>query len=666
MVLYTTPFSTSCLSALHTVSWVLISPCYCLLDRLLTPFTSIKGDKRRRAESRCYVQLLCIILFTPIYLALLVAALPLAFLGFLLWSPLQSVRRPYIYSRLEDKGPGGGAALLGEWRGTGTGKSFCFATANLCLLPESLARLNNVFHIQARAKEIGQRIRNGASRPQIKIYIDSPTNTSISAASFSSLVSPQGSDGVARTVPGSMKRTASVEYKGEVGGRRCSAEEAVNGPASGDPTNSSSLEDACIVRIGGEEGGRPPETEDSAPGSQTKNGGSGGQKGQTPNHSQRDGDSGSLGSPSASRESLVKVRAGADGSGGEPGATNSKLLYKASVVKKAAARKRRHPDEAFDHEISAFFPANLDFLCLQEVFDKRAAAKLKDQLHGYFEYILYDVGVYGCQGCRHCHGCCNFKFLNSGLFFASRYPIMDVAYHCYPNGRWEDALASKGALFLKVQVGSTPQDQRIVGYISCTHLQAPPEDSTIRCEQLDLLQDWLADFRKSTSSSSTANPEELVAFDIICGDFNFDNCSSDDKLEQQHSLFARYKDPCRLGPGEEKSWAIGTLLDTNNLHDEDVCTPDNLQKVLESEEGRREYLAFPPSKCAGVGTKGRKDLLKGNGRRIDYILLGEEGLGPDWKAEVEEFSFITQLSGLTDHLPVAIRLMVSASEEEAV
>lgn len=33
--------------------------------------------------------------------------------------------------------------------------------------------------------------------------------------------------------------------------------------------------------------------------------------------------------------------------------------------------------------------------------------------------------------------------------------------------------------------------------------------------------------------------------------------------------------------------------------------------------------------------------------------------------EVEEFSFITQLSGLTDHLPVAMRLLVSTGEEEA-
>nr|KAF6286423.1 sphingomyelin phosphodiesterase 3 [Myotis myotis] len=496
MVLYTTPFPNSCLSALHAVSWCLIFPCYWLLDQLLALFTPAPCQKN---------QLLCIVLFMPIYLGFLVTSLPFACLGFLFWCPLQCARRPYVYSRLEDKGPAGGAALLREWKGTGPGKSFCFATANVCLLPESLARHNNVYKTQVRAKEIGHRIRNGASRPQIKIYIDSPTNTSISAASFSSLVSPQG-DGMARAVPGSIKRTASVDYKGNSG--RHPSDEAANGPASGDPIDCSSLENACEAH------------------------------------------------------------------------------------------------------------------------------------------------------------CC-FKCFNSGLFFASRYPIMDAVYRCYTNGKGVDSLASKGALFLKVQVGSTPQDQRIVGYITCTHLHAPEEDSAIRCEQLDMLLEWLADFRKSTSSSSTANPEELVAFDIVCGDLNFDNCSSDDKLEQQHSLFTRYKDPCRLGPGEEKPWAIGTMLDQDGINDEDVSSPDNLQKVLESEEGRREYLAFPTSKNSGAGQKGRKDVLKGNGRRIDYMLYAEEGLCPDWKAEVEEFSFITQLSGLTDHLPVAMRLMVSTGDEEA-
>lgn len=58
----------------------------------------------------------------------------------------------------------------------------------------------------------------------------------------------------------------------------------------------------------------------------------------------------------------------------------------------------------------------------------------------------------------------------------------------------------------------------------------------------------------------------------------------------------------------------------------------SFNRVLESEEGRREYLAFPTSKSPGSGQKGRKDLLKGNGRRIDYMLHAEEGLCPDWKA----------------------------------
>lgn len=62
------------------------------------------------------------------------------------------------------------------------------------------------------------------------------------------------------------------------------------------------------------------------------------------------------------------------------------------------------------------------------------------------------------------------------------------------------------------------------------------------------------------------------------------------------------------------------------------CLPVCVSRVLESEEGRREYLAFPTSKSPGAYQKGRKDALKGNGRRIDYMLYGEEGLCLDWKA----------------------------------
>lgn len=39
----------------------------------------------------------------------------------------------------------------------------------------------------------------------------------------------------------------------------------------------------------------------------------------------------------------------------------------------------------------------------------------------------------------------------------------------------------------------------------------------------------------------------------------------EDKLEQQHALFTQYKDPCRLGPGEDKPWALGNYTHTHTV-----------------------------------------------------------------------------------------------------
>ena len=54
-------------------------------------------------------------------------------------------------------------------------------------------------------------------------------------------------------------------------------------------------------------------------------------------------------------------------------------------------------------------------------------------------------------------------------------------------------------------------------------------------------------------------------------------------------------------------------------------------RVMENEEGRKEYLVFPPSKNQCPSQKGRKIPLKGNGRRIDYILYKEDSPQQDWK-----------------------------------
>ncbi|XP_051547943.1 sphingomyelin phosphodiesterase 3-like [Myxocyprinus asiaticus] len=687
MVLHTSPYPSAFLSFLSSLSWAFVFPCYWLLDRLLASCVATSLEKRQRSQDPCSFLALGVLISTPLYLVLLLASLPFAFLGFLLWAPLQSIRNPYIYSHqkpdkhaAEQGGVAGTEVALAEWRPQG--RSFCFGSANVCLLPDSIARFNNLADTQRRAREVGKRVRNGASRPQIKIYIDSPTNTSISAASFCS-VATQG-----------FRRTSSLDHRPEP----TVTTETETEPLTECPVHPSggTSSDFPIRNTGAQNSSEcplHPSVEDHSPdcpvhqfadphassecpmhSNTTQNSEdcpvhpAGVQisitspdpeptEAEKGNHQTGDGDMGSLESRTASRESLVRFHA-ADG-GILPNNTLSQ--HRTSVFKRPNGRKRRHGDDGFDHEISAFFPANLDFLCLQEVFDRRAAYRLRRQLHRYFPFVLSDVGRYGWKGC-----CSRFKFLNSGLLLASRYPILDAHYKCFPNGRSEDALAAKGVLFVKVQVGCSAQEQRVVGYITCTHLHAIEGDSTVRCEQLDMLLEWGAEFRRATSSQTNEEKvlEDQVAFDVILGDLNFDNCSSEDKLEQQHSLFTHYKDPCRLGPGEDRPWALGTLMDTSRLYDEEVSSPESLQKVMENEEGRKEYLVFPASKNHCPSQKGRKIPLKGNGRRIDYILYKEEGLQQDWKVDIDEFSFITQLAGLTDHLSVAARLLVSTGEEE--
>ncbi|XP_018526709.1 sphingomyelin phosphodiesterase 3 [Lates calcarifer] len=635
MVLHITPYSSACLHFLDGLSWSLVFPCYWLLDRLLASCVATSLEKRQRSQDPCSFLTLCVLISAPLYLLLLLASLPFALLGFIIWAPLQAVRQPYLYTyRRPDKhqaeqgqaGPGG--IGIGEWRPQG--RSFCFCSANICLLPDSLARFNNLSDTHRRAREVGKRIRNGASRPQIKIYIDSPTNTSISAASFSSLATGFRRTSSLDQRPDQTHTTngpadTETEPLTECPIHPSGAADCPVHPAAGDqgssgcplhPDGADTTADCnlhhtgtnnssdCPIHTSGEapdcpmhstgpqsapghhdcpmhgEGAQPKSSTDcplhtsgvqisiSAPDPDPQE-----EEAETGNHRPGDQAGGDTSSMTASRESLARYHGG-DSVVGISSNNTLSHVPRTSIFKRPG-RKRRHGDETFDHEISAFFPANLDFLALQEVFDHGSTTRLRRQLHRYFPYVLSDVGRYGWKGC-----CSRFKFLNSGLMLASRYPILDARYECYPNGRGEDALAAKGALFAKVHVGTSHQEQRVVGYLTCTHLHAIEGDASVRCEQLDLLLRWGAEFRHSSSQPPEGEKvlEDLVAFDVILGDLNFDNCSSEDKLEQQHALFTQYKDPCRLGPGEDKPWALGTLLDPSGLYDDEVSSPESLQK----------------------------------------------------------------------------------------
>lgn len=168
---------------------------------------------------------------------------------------------------------------------------------------------------------------------------------------------------------------------------------------------------------------------------------------------------------------------------------------------------------------------------------------------------------------------------------------------------------------------------------------------------------------------------EAVAFSVLLGDLNFDNCSQGNKLgrveprhpalptkkrfsstdhakEQGHKFFSCFKDPCRLGPCQEQPWALGTILNNSTLHQSIISSPEMLQRALEQEKGRRLYLAGP--------LNGNYPAQSWKGRRLDYITY--RGVpGSRLSPEAEQVTFSTAFAGLTDHLAMGLKLQVVCS-----
>ncbi|KAJ1212415.1 hypothetical protein NDU88_000078 [Pleurodeles waltl] len=605
MVLRQSPFPNGCLHGLHSVSWVLIFPCYWFLERFLSSFMETTVEKKRRKSRQCSFHPLQVVLGTTAFLVLLVLSMPIALLGFIVWLPLQAVRRPFSYRHNQSQG------APKEWSAPEKGRTFVFVSANLCLLPDGLARFSNLCHTQRRSAAIGQSIVQGVTRVQAHTNAHSLKegilNQDMVSTSQYGAINPS-CPAPPWLRPGLLFNKGDASMKGKV----FRGEEQETQPV--DPVVIAiDMDDEHVE--GGEGFDRVEET--------------------IHERNQLEDILGEPGVLSYDNPCLVSDEL-ATSTGNH-------------VVPEGWCRRDGGAGRSTRCEISPLIPAGADFVCLQEVFDKRAANRLSALLSPVFEHILYDVGAYGPLGCS------DFKFFNSGLFLASRYPILTAQYRHFCNGSGEDALAAKGLLCVKVLIGATAE-QKIVGYMNCTHLHAPEADGHIRCAQLTTLLTWITDFQEKNAS-----PTDLVAFDVLCGDFNFDNCSPDDHLEQKHEVFSCYKDPCRAGPKKDQEWAIGTLLQPRMLYDDAVNSAQSLQRTLEKEEGRRKYIAPPINPD---GTPDETDTgAPWTGRRIDYILY-REGCGSSLTTEVKTFTFITHLAGLTDHLAVALRLLVSYPSED--
>lgn len=369
MALQTSPFPNGFVAGIHAVGWAFILPCFWFLDRLIAVCKSTTLEHTQRVEQECYLHPLKVFFGSIIFFILFLATAPLAFIGLLLWAPVQACRRPFHYHRVTPSSPEKethrGFELAGK-------ASFGFASANLCLLPDSLARFNNLGHTQQRASAIGQRIVQGLCRPHIRIFVDSPSSCGTLSPS-NSILPPVNS-----STYGAIDRQA----QSPVSHNSDSAEGHVSVPTS----NSHVVFAPC------------DDTKESWT--------------ESPNLNSN-----------------------------KPGQACQRSAPRALLS------QGLHQQDDVPWEVSALFPANVDILCLEEVFDKRAAKKLTQALRPVFGHILYDIGVYACQPpCR----CSSFKFFNSGLFLASRFPVLKAQYRCFSNSSGEDALAAKGLLSAKV------------------------------------------------------------------------------------------------------------------------------------------------------------------------------------------------------------------------
>jgi endonuclease/exonuclease/phosphatase family metal-dependent hydrolase len=150
--------------------------------------------------------------------------------------------------------------------------------------------------------------------------------------------------------------------------------------------------------------------------------------------------------------------------------------------------------EAIASRVLADKPA-WDVLCFQEVFDEDARALLGKRLRK-----VYPYRVQKCSDHDVFHE-------DSGLFFASRHPILGHRFVEYDAHAGDDALADKGVFGARLSVGGTTV------LVFNTHLQASVKHHETREKQLRQVRGFVRG-----ALGRVKEPAKTVAF--ACGDYN--------------------------------------------------------------------------------------------------------------------------------------------------
>ncbi|KAF2350561.1 Endonuclease/exonuclease/phosphatase [Trinorchestia longiramus] len=163
-----------------------------------------------------------------------------------------------------------------------------------------------------------------------------------------------------------------------------------------------------------------------------------------------------------------------------------------------------------------------------------------------------------------------------------------------------------------------------VAYVTNVHNQA--YDETLLYHAASDAQNWISEFIEAT-----LKPWEKVLCNVYGGDFNGDNISPADRPLQEHPLWGEYLDACRVGPGEEQPWAVGTEMRQKKMHFQQTRSPETFAEVLRDDVQRRFFVidadvkahTYDLMSCEPVpDTDGEVRAKSWGGlRRIDRLLL---------------------------------------------
>ncbi len=188
----------------------------------------------------------------------------------------------------------------------------------------------------------------------------------------------------------------------------------------------------------------------------------------------------------------------------------------------------RHPQERIEGIAQAILSECPGILCAQEAFDAVSADRLAHTLSYNGYTVLHDGGT--------------GSLINSGLLFATRYPILDkkeIRFWKFANCEGDDQLACKGLLRVPIQVPIEGKSELRTVIVYTTHLQAQDgkKAEAARMAQLDGILSVIEEDAKRNPDVSI-----LLAGDLNVSEMGYGGQQSGEYTRRERAFFTRFQD----------------------------------------------------------------------------------------------------------------------------